>query len=107
MHLSKYVVGIFLSYAFKEGCRKTSFIKGFPAIKRENLADLALSLDASFVSLGNVSFNKWSQIGSIQLGAVITGKVSSLLMFIEGSGRCSTGIHLSRSSGSVVANFAR
>ena len=30
VHLSKYVVGIFLSYAFKEGCRKTSFIKGPP-----------------------------------------------------------------------------
>ena len=27
-HLSKYVVGIFLSYALEEGCRKTSFIKG-------------------------------------------------------------------------------
>ena len=26
--LSKYVVGIFLSYAFEEGWRKTSFIKG-------------------------------------------------------------------------------
>ena len=30
MHLSKYVVGIFISYAFEEGCRKTSFIKGPP-----------------------------------------------------------------------------
>ena len=30
VHLSKYVVGIFLSYAFEEGCRKTSFIKGPP-----------------------------------------------------------------------------
>ena len=30
VHLSKYVVGIFLSYAFKEGCRKTLFIKGPP-----------------------------------------------------------------------------
>ena len=30
MHLSKYVVGIFLFYAFEEGCRKTSFIKGPP-----------------------------------------------------------------------------
>ena len=28
VHLSKYVVGIFLSYAFEEGCGKTSFIKG-------------------------------------------------------------------------------
>ena len=28
VHLSKYVVGIFISYAFEEGCRKTSFIKG-------------------------------------------------------------------------------
>ena len=30
MHLSKYVVGIFISNAFEEGCRKTSFIKGPP-----------------------------------------------------------------------------
>ena len=28
VHLSKYVVGIFISYAFEEGCRETSFIKG-------------------------------------------------------------------------------
>ena len=28
--LSKYVVSINLSYAFEEGCRKTSFIKGPP-----------------------------------------------------------------------------
>ena len=28
MHLSKYVIDIFLSYAFEKGCRKTSFIKG-------------------------------------------------------------------------------
>ena len=56
MHLSKYVVGIFLSYAFEEGCGETSFIKGSP--QRENLTDLALSLDASFGSLGNVPFNK-------------------------------------------------
>ena len=46
VHLSKFVVGIFLSYAFKEGCRKTLFIKGPP--QRANLPDLALSLDASF-----------------------------------------------------------
>ena len=30
VHLSKYLVGIFISYAFEEGCRKTSFIKGPP-----------------------------------------------------------------------------
>ena len=30
VHLSKYIVGIFLSYAFEEGCRKTLFIKGPP-----------------------------------------------------------------------------
>ena len=75
--------------------------------KRANLAYLVLSLDSSFGSLGNVPFNKWSQMGSIQHSAVITGKISSLLMFIEGSGRCSTGICLSKSSGDVVANFAK
>ena len=34
MHLSKYVVGIFLSDALEEGCRKTSLIKG-PSQKSE------------------------------------------------------------------------
>ena len=28
VHLSKYVVGIFLSYAFEEGCGKAPFVKG-------------------------------------------------------------------------------
>ena len=46
-------------------------------------------------------------MGSIQLGAVITRKISSLLMFIEGFRRCLTGIRLSRSSCDAVANFAR
>ena len=30
MHLSEHVIGIFLSYALKDGCRKASFIKGPP-----------------------------------------------------------------------------
>ena len=45
-------------------------------------------------------------MGSIQLGVVITGKISSLLMFIEGSDRCLTSIRLSRSSCDAVANLA-
>ena len=28
MHLSEHVIGVFLSYAFKDGCREASFIKG-------------------------------------------------------------------------------
>ena len=28
MHLSKHIIGVFLSYALKDGCRKGSFIKG-------------------------------------------------------------------------------
>ena len=28
MHLSEHVIGVFLSYALKDGCRKASFIKG-------------------------------------------------------------------------------
>ena len=35
VQLSKYVVGIFLSYAFEEGCGKTQFIKG-PLQKSES-----------------------------------------------------------------------
>ena len=30
MHLSEHIIGIFLSYAFKDGCREASFIKGPP-----------------------------------------------------------------------------
>ena len=30
MHLSEHIVGVFLSYAFKDGCREASFIKGPP-----------------------------------------------------------------------------
>ena len=56
VHLCQYVVGIFLSYAFEEGCGKTPFIKGPP--QKANMADLALSLNASFRSLGNISFNR-------------------------------------------------
>ena len=46
-------------------------------------------------------------MGSIQLGTVIIGKISSLLMFIEGSGRCLTGIRLSMSFCDAVANFSK
>ena len=57
VYFSKYVVDIFLSYAFEEGCKKNLVYKGVPR-KRASLADLALSLDASIGSLGNVPFNK-------------------------------------------------
>ena len=30
MHLSEHVIGVFLSHALKDGCRKASFIKGPP-----------------------------------------------------------------------------
>ena len=72
-----------------------------------NLTDLALSLDASFRSLGNVPSTKLSHMGCIQLGSDITWETSPLSMFIEGSGRCSTGISLPRSSYEAVANFAK
>ena len=28
VYLSKYVIGVFLSYAFEEGCEKAPFVKG-------------------------------------------------------------------------------
>ena len=37
IYLSEYVVGIFLPYAFEEGCRKTSFIKGPPQKRKSSL----------------------------------------------------------------------
>ena len=46
-------------------------------------------------------------MGSIQLDSDITKDTSSLSMFIEGFGRCSTGTSLSRSSCDVVANFMK
>ena len=46
-------------------------------------------------------------MGSIHLGAVITGRTSSLLTFTEGSMRCSTGTRLSKSSCDAVASLAR
>ena len=30
MHLSEHIISVFLSYAFKDGCRESSFIKGPP-----------------------------------------------------------------------------
>ena len=72
-----------------------------------NLANLALSLDASFGSLGNVLSTKLSQMASIQLDSDITGETSPLSAFTEGSGRCSTGINLPRSSYEVVASFSK
>ena len=72
-----------------------------------NLADLALSLDASFRSLGNVSSTKKSQMGSIQLGSDITLETSPLSMLTEGSRRYSTGISLPRSSYEAMASLAK
>ena len=46
-------------------------------------------------------------MGSIQLGAGITERTSSLLMSIEGSKGCSTGTHLSKSSYGAIASLAR
>ena len=46
-------------------------------------------------------------MGSIQLGAVIIGRASSLLTSTEGSMRCSTGTRLSKSSYGAVASLAR
>ena len=46
-------------------------------------------------------------MGSIQLGSDITGKTSQLPMLIEGSGRCSIGVSLPRSSCEAVATFAK
>ena len=34
VHFFKYVVGIFLSYALEEGCKKNLVYKGFPAKER-------------------------------------------------------------------------
>ena len=46
-------------------------------------------------------------MGSIQLGSDITGKTSPLSTLIEGSGRCSIGVSLPRSSCEAVATFSK
>ena len=46
-------------------------------------------------------------MGSIQLGSNITGETSPLSMLTKGSGRCSIGASLPRSSCEVVASFAK
>ena len=46
-------------------------------------------------------------MGSIQLSSDITGATSPLSMLIEGSGRCSIGIRLPRSSCEAVASFSK
>ena len=56
VYLPEYVAGVFLPYLLKNGCREASFIKG-PLMNSE-FADLAMSLDASFGSLGNVPSTK-------------------------------------------------
>ena len=56
MHLFEHIVGVFLSYTFKDGCREALFIKG-PLINGEP-SNLVLSLEASFESLDNVPSTK-------------------------------------------------
>ena len=56
VYLPEYVVGVFLPYALKNGRREASSIKG-PPMNGESCR-LALSLDASFGSLGNVPSTK-------------------------------------------------
>ena len=56
MHLFEHVIGVFLSYALKDECRKASFIKG-PPMNGES-SRLILSLEASFGSLGNILSTK-------------------------------------------------
>ena len=51
MYFPQHVVGVFPCNALKDGCEKTSLIKGSPVIV--NLEDLDLSLDASFGSFGS------------------------------------------------------
>ena len=55
VYIPEYVINVFLPYALKNRRREASFIKGPPIV---NLIDLALSLDASFGSLGNVPSTK-------------------------------------------------
>ena len=105
VYLPEYVVGVFLPYALKNGHRKASFIKG-PPMNGESCRPRS--------EFGCLLWVAWQctihQVipdGSIQLGLDITGDNSLLSRLTEGSGRCSTGISLLRSSCEAVASFAK
>ena len=46
-------------------------------------------------------------MGSIQLGSDVTGDTSTSVRSMEGSARCSIGVHLPKSSWEAVACFAK
>ena len=46
-------------------------------------------------------------MGSIQLGSNITGETSPLSTLTEGSGRCSIGVSLPKSSCEAVSSFSK
>ena len=105
MHLFEHVIGVFLSYALKDGCRKASFIKG--TLMNGESSRPCLELGGLLWIAWQYSVHQVVPMGSIQLGSDITGDTSSLSTFTEGFGRCSISTSLSRSSRDVVVSFAR
>ena len=105
MHLYEHVIGDFLSYALKDGCRKASFIKGppmngEPSRPRPKLGGPPLDRLAIFRPPSNP---RWSPSSS---ALTLSGTLLHRQTFTEGSRRCSTGTNLSRSSRDAILLLA-
>ena len=104
VYFPEYVVGVFLSYALKNGRREALLIKGSPMNSEpcRSRSKLGRLLRVAW------QFTIYEVIldGIIQLGSDITGETSPLSTLIEGSGRCSIGVSLPRSSCEAVDSFA-
>ena len=105
MHLSEHIVDVFLSYAFKDGCREASFIKG-PLMNGEPSRPRP--------ELGDLLWIAWQcSVHQVVSDGVHPARLENyrghflIIDVHQGSGRCSTGISLSRSSYDVVASFTR
>ena len=105
VYFPEYVVRVFLPYALKYGRREALFIKG-PPMNGESCRPRS--------EFGRLLWVAWQCIihqvipnGGIQLDLDIIGETSPLSMLTEGSGRCSIGISLPRSSCEAVASFAK
>ena len=105
VYLPEYVVGVFLPYSIKNERRKATFIKG-PPMNGESFQPCS--------EFGCLIWVAWQcTIHQVIPDGVhparldITGDTSPLSRLTEGSGRCSMGISLPRSSCEAVASFSK
>ena len=102
MHFPKYVIGVFLPYALKNGCGEASFIKG-PSMDGESYRPCF-----EFKYLIRVAWQRsFHQVIPDGVHPAWFRHHKPLSMLNEGSERCSIGISLPRSSCEAVASFAK